>query len=30
MVYEDPAFGTIPPYKFFDLSLIQELKSEAR
>jgi len=30
MVYEDPAFGTIPPYKFFDLSLIQELKSETR
>ena len=30
MVYEDPAFGQIPPYKFFDLSLIQELKSEAR
>jgi len=30
MVYEDPAFGTIPPYKFFDLSLIQELKSESR
>lgn len=30
MVYEDPAFGTIPPYKFFDLSLIQELKTETR
>jgi NitT/TauT family transport system substrate-binding protein len=30
MAYEDPAFGQIPPYKFFDLSLIQELKSEAR
>jgi len=30
MVYEDPAFGTIPPYKFFDLSLIQELKAEPR
>jgi ABC-type nitrate/sulfonate/bicarbonate transport system substrate-binding protein len=30
MVYEDPAFGTIPPYKFFDLSLIQELKTESR
>lgn len=30
MVYEDPAFGSIPPYKFFDLSLIQELKSETR
>ena len=30
MSYEDPAFGAIPPYKFFDLSLIQELKSESR
>ena len=30
MVYEDPAFGSIPPYKFFDLSLIQELKAEIR
>jgi ABC-type nitrate/sulfonate/bicarbonate transport system substrate-binding protein len=30
MVYEDPAFGTVPPYKFFDLALIQELKSETR
>lgn len=30
MVYEDPAFGQIPPYKFFDLALIQELKSETR
>jgi len=30
MVYEDPAFGSIPPYKFFDLSLIQELKAESR
>ena len=30
MVYEDPAFGQIPPDKFFDLSLIQELKSETR
>jgi ABC-type nitrate/sulfonate/bicarbonate transport system substrate-binding protein len=30
MSYEDPAFGSIPPYKFFDLSLIQELKSESR
>ena len=30
MSYEDPAFASIPPYKFFDLSLIQELKSEAR
>ena len=27
--YEDPAFLSIPPYKFFDLSLIQELKTEA-
>ena len=30
MSYEDPAFMSIPPYKFFDLSLIQELKAEAR
>jgi len=30
MVYEDPAFGSIPPYKFFDLSLIQELKAESK
>jgi ABC-type nitrate/sulfonate/bicarbonate transport system substrate-binding protein len=30
MVYEDPAFGAIPPYKFFDLSLIQELKAESK
>jgi ABC-type nitrate/sulfonate/bicarbonate transport system substrate-binding protein len=30
MVYEDPAFGAIPPYKFFDLSLIQELKGESK
>ncbi|TMA59492.1 MAG: ABC transporter substrate-binding protein [Deltaproteobacteria bacterium] len=30
MSYEDPAFMSIPPYKFFDLSLIQELKPELR
>lgn len=30
MSYEDPAFGSIPPFKYFDLSLIEELKSEAR
>jgi ABC-type nitrate/sulfonate/bicarbonate transport system substrate-binding protein len=30
MSYEDPAFSAIPPYKFFDLSLIQELKAESR
>ena len=30
MVYEDPAFGQIPPYKFFDLSLVQELKAESK
>ena len=30
MSYEDPAFVSIPPYKFFDLSLIQELKAESR
>jgi ABC-type nitrate/sulfonate/bicarbonate transport system substrate-binding protein len=29
MSYEDPAFMAIPPYKYFDLSLIQELKAEA-
>jgi hypothetical protein len=28
--YEDPSFTSIPPYKFFDLSLIQELKCESR
>jgi ABC-type nitrate/sulfonate/bicarbonate transport system substrate-binding protein len=30
MSYEDPAFNAIPPYKYFDLSLIQELKAVAR
>jgi ABC-type nitrate/sulfonate/bicarbonate transport system substrate-binding protein len=30
MSYEDPAFLSIPPYKHFDLSLIEELKSETR
>jgi ABC-type nitrate/sulfonate/bicarbonate transport system substrate-binding protein len=30
MSYEDPTFASIPPYKFFDLSLIQELKAESR
>lgn len=30
MSYEDPAFLSIPPFKYFDLSLIEELKSEAR
>ncbi|MGN6718659.1 MAG: hypothetical protein ACTHLX_14835, partial [Candidatus Binatia bacterium] len=30
MSYEDPGFLSIPPYKFFDLSLIQELKAEVR
>ncbi len=30
MSYEDPGFLSIPPYKYFDLSLIDELKSEAR
>jgi len=28
--YEDPAFLSIPPYKYFALSLIEELKAEAR
>jgi len=30
MSYEDPSFASIPPFKFFDLSLIQELKTESR
>ena len=30
MSYEDAAFASIPPFKFFDLTLIQELKSESR
>jgi NitT/TauT family transport system substrate-binding protein len=30
MVYEDQAFGSIAPFKFFDLSLIQEIKAETR
>ncbi|MGE5217437.1 MAG: ABC transporter substrate-binding protein [Chloroflexota bacterium] len=30
MNYEDPAFLSIPPYKYFDLTLIQELKGEPR
>ena len=30
MTYEDPAFLSIPPYKYFDLTLIQELKGESR
>jgi hypothetical protein len=30
MSYEDPSFTSIPPYKSFDLSLIQELESESR
>ncbi|MBI2986207.1 MAG: ABC transporter substrate-binding protein [Deltaproteobacteria bacterium] len=30
MSYEDPAFASIPPFKYFDLSLIEELKSEVR
>lgn len=30
MSYEDPAFLAIPPYKHFDLSLIEELKTESR
>jgi hypothetical protein len=28
--YEDRPFASIPPFKFFDVSLIQELKSESR
>lgn len=30
MSYEDPTFASIPPFKYFDLSLIEELKSELR
>ena len=30
MSYKDPAFASIPPFKYFDLSLIEELKSESR
>lgn len=30
MSYEDPTFASIPPYKYFDLSFIEELKSEGR
>jgi len=30
MSYEDPSFTSIPLHKFFDLSFIQELKSESR
>jgi ABC-type nitrate/sulfonate/bicarbonate transport system substrate-binding protein len=27
MSYEDPVFGSIPPFKYFDLSLLQEVKA---
>jgi ABC-type nitrate/sulfonate/bicarbonate transport system substrate-binding protein len=30
MSYEDPSFASIPPFKHFDLSLIEELKAEAK
>ena len=30
MSYEDPSFAAIPPFKYFDLSLIKELKAETR
>lgn len=30
MSYDDPAFAAIPPFRYFDLSLIEELKSESR
>ncbi len=30
MSYEDSAFASIPPFKYFDLSLIEELKAERR
>jgi NitT/TauT family transport system substrate-binding protein len=28
MAYEDPAFATIPPFRHFDLSLLEEIKRE--
>jgi hypothetical protein len=30
MRYDDAAFASIPPYKYFHLSLIEELKTEGR
>lgn len=30
MSYEDASFAAIPPYKYFDLSLLEELKAEKR
>ncbi len=30
MSYEDASFAAIPPFKYFDLSLIEELKAEKR
>lgn len=30
MSYEDASFASIPPFKYFDLSLIEELKAEIR
>ena len=30
MSYEDASFAAIPPFKYFDLSLIEELKAETR
>ncbi len=30
MSYEDASFAAIPPFKYFDLSLIEELKAESR
>jgi ABC-type nitrate/sulfonate/bicarbonate transport system substrate-binding protein len=30
MSYDDPVFAAIPPFKFFDLSLIEEIKSASR
>jgi NitT/TauT family transport system substrate-binding protein len=30
MSYEDASFAAIPPFKYFDLSLIEELKAEMR
>jgi ABC-type nitrate/sulfonate/bicarbonate transport system substrate-binding protein len=30
MSYEDASFASIPPFKYFDLSLIEEMKSDVR
>jgi hypothetical protein len=30
MSYEDASFASIPPFKYFDLSFVEELKGETR